>query len=83
MTKPTYLAIQFIAEIHPGDGEAIIETIENVLCPIGHIEEPGDHHDIAHECRIEYQATTGYPELSKVMAWMLNEAPEDASELDD
>jgi len=78
----TYLALQFIAEIHPGDNEALIETIENILCPLGHSVEPGDHFDTDHDCRIRLEATTGHPDLDKVMAWMLNETPEDASNLE-
>jgi hypothetical protein len=77
----TYIALQFIAEIHPGDGDAIIETIENILCPLGHTDAAGDQPS-GHECRIRFQATTGYPEFEKVLNWMVPEYPDDASTLE-
>jgi len=77
----TYLAVQFIAKIHPGDGDAIIETIEKILCPYGHLDEAGDQ-PADHDCRIYFQATTGYPEFEKVLHWMVPEYPDDASTLE-
>lgn len=86
-TPETYLAITLVARIHPGDREAIEETIQNILCPFGHFDEPGDQPWPDHsECRMDWFASTGVKDIETALNWVspdvLIEVPDNAATLD-
>jgi hypothetical protein len=68
----TYFALSLVAEIHPGDREAIEEAIVRILCPFGHFEEPGDPvSSQAHpECRMVAQMSTGVDDVETALRWI-------------
>lgn len=90
----TYFALSLVAEIHPGDREAIEEAITNILCPFGHFDEPGDpvtnesHSEWpkGDDCRMDWYASTTTNDIEKALEWAVPggivEIPNDASALD-
>jgi len=84
MTEEIYYAVTLVARIHPGDREAIDETLQKVLCPIGHFDEPGDPINRNEtDCRMDWFASTGTKDLESAMRWCVPDVPDDASELDE
>lgn len=85
-TPETYLAITLVARIHPGDREAIEETIQSILCPFGHFDEDGDPYDPHGECRMDWFASTGVKDIETALNWVspdvLIEVPDDAAALE-
>lgn len=83
MTAETkYLAISLVARIHPGDREAIDETIQRILCPIGHFDEAGDQPMNETDCRMDWYASTVVDDIEKALDWASPITPNDASKLE-
>jgi hypothetical protein len=69
-TPTSYFALSMVAEIHPGDREAIEEAITRILCPFGHFEEPGERPENHIECRMVAQMSTLVDEPETALRWI-------------
>jgi hypothetical protein len=82
MSQESYLALSIIASIHPGDREAIEETITAILCPFGHFPEDGDQPEV-HECRMVAQMSTVVDDVETALRWISSDVPDTPAFLDE
>lgn len=86
MTEQTppaaYLALSLVAEIHPGDREAIEEAITRILCPFGHYEEPGEQPEAHNECRMVASMSTLVDEPETALRWISGVIPDSPEALE-
>jgi len=70
----TTLGLAVVAKIHPGDREALEDTIQRVLCPMDHFNEDGDQPK-GHDCRLLLFASTTNEDQEKTIEWTFPSEP--------